>query len=88
MFTKHGCRGQGVGKALLKAAVKYGQDLAGRLERPYVGTLVSESDNDAARALYGKVGFVPIKTVQYVLHYERTLVVFQYKPEVEVKEAR
>lgn len=80
MFTKAEHRGQGIGKALLAAAVKCGQDHAARLARPYVGTLVTESCNDTAKGLYEKAGFEPVKTVEFMLEYQRTLVVYQYRP--------
>ena len=79
MYTKAEYRGQGIGKALLAAAVRLGGEHASRLGRPFVGTLMTDTVNAAAQGLYRAAGFVPIKTVTFTLRgRERTGTVFQY----------
>jgi GNAT superfamily N-acetyltransferase len=61
MFTLPEMRGRGVGKTLLQEALKYAANEAVALGREFLGSIVVGSDNEPARRLYEKCGFVAIK---------------------------
>lgn len=61
MFTLPEARGQGIAQTLIKMAQEYGVARAAASGKDFIGTIVTESYNIAARSLYEKCGFVPIK---------------------------
>ncbi len=61
MFTLPEARGQGIAKALVEEVLKYGTNEAMKLGRTYAASIVVDMDNPAARALYEKCGFLPVK---------------------------
>lgn len=63
MFTLPEVRGQGIGKALIEAALRYARVEAVIYGRAFVCSLVVESDNAGARKLYEKRGFGFIKEI-------------------------
>ncbi|TGO66503.1 hypothetical protein BOTNAR_0060g00380 [Botryotinia narcissicola] len=56
-------RGQGVGKALIEAALKYAGGEAAVQGKAFVCSIVVESENSGARRLYERCGFVAMKEV-------------------------
>lgn len=63
VFTLPDVRGQGVGKALIEAALKYAGDEAAVQGKAFVCSVVVESENSGARRLYERCGFVAMKEV-------------------------
>ncbi|TGO24526.1 hypothetical protein BPAE_0101g00450 [Botrytis paeoniae] len=63
VFTLPDVRGQGVGKALIEAALKYAGGEAAVQGKAFVCSVVVESDNAGARRLYERCGFVAMKEV-------------------------
>ena len=76
MFTLPECRGKGLAKGLIEKALKYGLEQATKSEKPFVASIVVDADNTAARALYEKCGFVPIKEEQT---QDRAVLLLQYE---------
>ncbi|KAF7951496.1 hypothetical protein EAE96_006805 [Botrytis aclada] len=54
-------RGQGVGKALIDAALQHAGGEAAMQGKAFVCSVVVESDNAGARRLYERCGFVAMK---------------------------
>lgn len=79
MYTLPKCRGQGLAKALMDAAIKYGKEDAAALGRPFVGSIVTDETNLAAIKLYQKVHFVPVNKLSFG-DTGRTIVLFKYLP--------
>jgi len=79
MYTRPQNRGQGLGKRLMGAAIRYGEDAAAISKRPYVGSVVAEETNLGALSLYQKVGFVPVKKVPFG-EPGRMIVLLKYSP--------
>ncbi|KAI9644657.1 hypothetical protein NHQ30_006681 [Ciborinia camelliae] len=63
MFALPEIRGQGVGKALIEAALGHAGGEVAMQGRAFVCSIVVGSDNAGARRLYEKCGFVAIKEV-------------------------
>ncbi|KAF7936021.1 uncharacterized protein EAE98_002240 [Botrytis deweyae] len=63
VFTLPDVRGQGVGKALIEAALKYAGGEAAVQGKAFVCSVVVESENSGARRLYERCGFVATKEV-------------------------
>lgn len=63
VFTLPDVRGQGVGKALVEAALKYAGGQAAVQGKAFVCSIVVESDNAGAQRLYERCGFVAMKEV-------------------------
>ncbi|KAA8567208.1 hypothetical protein MFRU_007g02750 [Monilinia fructicola] len=65
MFTLPEVRGQGVGRGLVEAALRYAGGEMAAQGKAFVCSVVVESDNIPARSLYEKCSFVPFKEVPY-----------------------
>lgn len=63
VFTLPDVRGQGVGRALVEAALRYAGGEVAVQSKAFVCSIVVESDNTGARRLYEKCGLVGIKDV-------------------------
>jgi len=61
MFTLPEARRQGIAKALIQKAQMFASSRAAALGKEFIGSIVTESENTAATALYRKCGFVHIK---------------------------
>ena len=79
MFTLPEARGQGMAKALIERGMQYGADEAASVGKPYVGSIVVDEENVAARSLYEKCGFVFVKREKYEAHGGRVQEVFLMK---------
>jgi GNAT superfamily N-acetyltransferase len=80
MFTLPEARGQGVAKALVERATKYGSDEASKSGKVFAGSIAVHEDNPAARSLYAKCGFVPIKEEPLVPGSPSTVLLLKYAP--------
>ncbi|KAF4637448.1 hypothetical protein G7Y89_g654 [Cudoniella acicularis] len=57
MFTLPEVRGQGIAKALIKKGIILGHEEAAKAGKEFVGSVVVDLDNPAAKSLYEKCGF-------------------------------
>jgi len=81
MYTRPENRGQGLGKRLMESAIRFGEDAATALKRPFVGSIVAEETNAGALRLYQKVGFVPVNKLPFG-EAGRMIVLLKYLPNV------
>ncbi|KAF5870099.1 putative gnat family protein [Botrytis fragariae] len=63
VFTLPDVRGQGIGKALIEAALQYAGGEAAVQGKAFVCSVVVESENSEARRLYERCDFVAMKEV-------------------------
>ena len=84
MFTLPEARGQGIAKALIQSAIKYGSDEAAKSGKVFACSIVVDVDNPAARSLYEKCGFVPIREEPMTPGSPRTVLLLKYAPELKV----
>jgi len=80
MFTLPEARGQGLAKTLIFKAIQYGSEEAAKAGKTFTATLVVDDDNEAARALYEKCGFSPIKQKPFNAGRERISMLMKYSP--------
>lgn len=79
MFTQPAARGQGIAKALLTKAIKYGTEEAEKAEKTFVATIAVDDDNSAAVSLYEKVGFVTIIKEPWFRDRPRVALLLEYR---------
>jgi len=81
VFTIPEARGKGVAKALVEKGKEFAHARAKALGKPFVGSLVVEAENIAARRLYETSGFSFLKEEHYT-KYGRSMevVLLTYRP--------
>jgi GNAT superfamily N-acetyltransferase len=82
MFTLPEARGQGVAKALLLHVLDYGIEEAAKVEKLFIASIVVDSDNPSAKALYQKCGFVPIREEPFNQGRSRMAILMKYTPKI------
>jgi ribosomal protein S18 acetylase RimI-like enzyme len=87
MFTSPAARGQGIAKALLARAIRYGIDEAGKSGKAFVGSIAVDDDKTAALALYRKCGFRTIIEEPWFRDRPRVALLLKFSPESGTNES-